>query len=50
MTRAPSGIYKITGPGGKVYIGQSKNIYERRKEHWAALEKGTHPNREMQRD
>ena len=30
MTRLPIGIYKITNlKNGKVYIGQSQNMYER---------------------
>jgi hypothetical protein len=27
------GIYKLTSPSGKCYIGQSKNIYQRYREH-----------------
>jgi predicted GIY-YIG superfamily endonuclease len=27
------GIYKITSPSGKVYIGQSWDIYDRWKKH-----------------
>ncbi len=46
-----SGIYKITNLyNGKVYIGQSQNIYERRKEHFSALYRGYHPNALMQED
>ncbi len=51
MTLAPSGIYKITNlTNGKVYIGQSKNVYLRRTEHWTALRRNAHPNKEMQKD
>lgn len=28
-----SGIYKLTSPSGKCYIGQSKNIYQRFRDH-----------------
>ena len=30
---AQSGIYKITSPSGKIYIGQSSNIERRMIEH-----------------
>lgn len=51
MTRPLSGIYKITNQlNGKIYIGQSKNVYERKLEHFAALRRGYHPNKEMQKD
>ncbi len=51
MTRPVSGIYKITNEiNGKIYIGQSKNVYERRAEHFVALRRNRHPNKEMQND
>ena len=51
MTLQPSGIYKITNlSNGKVYIGQSQNIYMRRKQHWNALKSGKHKNKDMQKD
>lgn len=51
MTRPVSGIYKITNQvNGKIYIGQSQNVYERRMEHFVALRRGNHPNKDMQRD
>lgn len=51
MTRPPIGIYKITNnKNGKVYIGQSQNMYERWKQHRTALKNGNHPNKEMQKD
>lgn len=51
MTRPLSGIYKITNQlNGKCYIGQSKNVYERKAEHFTALRRNRHPNREMQKD
>lgn len=51
MTKPPSGIYKITNlKNGKVYIGQSENIFMRRKQHFGALRKGSHTNKQMQED
>ena len=51
MTLPASGIYKITNnANGKVYIGQSQNIYARRKQHLTELARGKHPNRDMQAD
>jgi hypothetical protein len=51
MTKLPSGIYKITNlKNGKVYIGQSENIFMRRKQHFGALRKGSHTNKQMQED
>lgn len=51
MTLPASGIYKITNnANGKVYIGQSQNIYARRKQHLTELAHGKHPNRDMQAD
>ena len=51
MTLPQSGIYKITNlRGGKVYVGQSQNVWQRRKQHWTALKGGHHDNREMQAD
>ena len=49
MTLPPSGIYKITNnKNGKVYIGQSQNIYARKKQHFVALQNGNHENKGMQ--
>lgn len=51
MTKLPSGIYKITNlKNGKVYIGQSENIFVRRGQHFAALRSGHHSNNDMQKD
>jgi len=51
MTRSLAGIYKITNQlTGKVYVGQSKNVYRREIEHFTALRCGKHPNKEMQKD
>ena len=51
MTLPPSGIYKITNlNNGKVYIGQSQNIYFRRKQHFTALRTRRHENTQMQKD
>jgi len=51
MTRPLSGIYKITNQlNGKCYVGQSKNVYEREVEHFTALRRKRHPNKQMQKD
>lgn len=51
MTRPLSGIYKITNnTNGKIYVGQSKNVYKREAEHFAALRRKRHPNKDMQKD
>jgi len=43
-----SGIYKITSPSGRVYIGSSRDIRARALRHRSYLTTGTHPNRKMQ--
>ena len=46
-----AGIYKITNlKNGKVYIGQSQNVFIRRKQHFSALNYGHHENSDMQQD
>lgn len=46
-----SGIYKITNSrNGKIYVGQSKNVWERRAQHFSALYRGKHENKSMQAD
>ena len=51
MTLSLAGIYKITNlKTGKTYVGQSKNVYHRKKEHFTALRKGCHENKLMQAD
>ena len=51
MTIPASGIYKITNIySGKVYVGQSKNIFKRRMQHFSELERGTHKNAALQAD
>ena len=51
MTRPLSGIYKITNnSNGKVYVGQSKNVFIREKEHFLALRHNKHPNEAMHND
>lgn len=51
MTRSLAGIYKITNNlTGKCYVGQSKNVFEREIEHFTALRRKRHPNKDMQRD
>lgn len=44
-----SGIYKIISPSGKFYIGSSKNIERRIKEHWYDCRKQQHKNQALQR-
>ena len=51
MTLSPSGIYSITNTkNGKVYIGQSENVYLRRAQHTHALKHHNHPNEHLQKD
>lgn len=51
MPLPPSGIYKITNlKNGKVYIGQSENIFIRKKQHFSALKHKTHNNKQMQKE
>lgn len=51
MPKPSSGIYKITNlKNGKIYVGQSQNIYRRREQHFVALRHGSHENHEMQKD
>lgn len=51
MSRLSSGIYKITNlKNGKIYIGQSQNIYKRREQHFVALRHRSHENHLMQSD
>lgn len=46
-----SGIYIIINRfNNKVYIGQSVHVATRIKQHFTALRKGRHSNKEMQRD
>lgn len=45
-----SGVYTITHvKSGKVYLGSSKNIRGRWRDHQSSLEKGSHRNRYLQR-
>lgn len=48
IDRQISGIYKIDFPNGKVYIGQSQNIYKRVLEHNQRAKKGSHGDRKIQ--
>lgn len=43
-----SGIYKITGPNGRCYIGQSADIANRWRYHKYHLRKGIHGNGKLQ--
>lgn len=44
-----SGIYKITSPSGKFYIGSSRNVEKRWREHRKDLRNGKHHNIALQR-
>ena len=45
------GIYMIINrTNGKVYIGQSRRMFFRKREHFDALKKHKHPNKDMQKD
>lgn len=44
-----SGIYKITSPSNKIYIGSSKDISQRISQHKQHLNKHSHPNQKLQR-
>lgn len=48
QNRIISGIYKIDFPNGKIYIGQSQNIYKRILEHNQRGRKGTHDTKKIQ--
>lgn len=43
------GIYAfVNRRNGKMYVGQSDNVYRRRKQHLSALRSGKHPNNLLQ--
>lgn len=44
-----SGIYLITSPNGKRYIGSAANLSVRRSVHWHQLSRGVHHNAHLQR-
>lgn len=45
MRKNFSGIYLITDTAnGHKYVGQSGNVYRRRKQHFSALKAGKHEN------
>ena len=45
-----SGIYALhNNKSGKVYIGQTKDLSRREKDHFRELRKGTHHNKYLQR-
>jgi group I intron endonuclease len=44
-----SGIYKIESPSGNFYVGSSKNIEKRWREHTRDLNRGRHHNTALQR-
>lgn len=43
------GVYRLNLPGGRFYLGSSKKIESRYKEHVASLIKGEHFNKHLQR-
>jgi group I intron endonuclease len=42
------GVYSITAPSGNQYIGSSKNVYIRWRDHRRELSRGTHKNKALQ--
>lgn len=49
MARPKCGIYTITGPNGRVYVGQTKDLWSRWNDHVKALHFGEHTNTHLQR-
>lgn len=47
-TNLTCGIYSITSPSGKFYIGSTANFRDRWRRHRINLEKGIHPNKILQ--
>ena len=46
-----AGIYCIKNTiNGRCYVGQSSDLYRRRKQHFEALKHGEHRNKPMQMD
>ncbi|MEP5152314.1 GIY-YIG nuclease family protein [Planktotalea sp.] len=43
------GIYKITGPKGRLYVGQTKDLWSRRNDHVEALYMREHTNPHLQK-
>ena len=51
ISETKGGVYKITcTPLNKVYIGRSKNINQRKAEHFSDLRNNVHKCKEMQND
>ena len=51
ISEIKGGVYKITcTPLNKVYIGRSKNINQRKAEHFSDLRNNVHKCKEMQKD
>lgn len=51
ISETKGGVYKITcTPVNKVYIGRSKNINQRKAEHFSDLRNNVHKCKEMQKD
>jgi group I intron endonuclease len=44
-----TGIYLITSPSGKRYVGSAVNLRQRRATHWHHLRRNNHHNRHLQR-
>lgn len=44
-----TGVYRITTPSGRVYVGSSKDVRKRANKHASELRKGIHPNAKLQR-
>jgi len=48
---ARSGIYKITNEvNGKIYVGQSQNVFKRKMQHFSELRANAHENHCLQSD
>ncbi len=48
MAKKKCGIYKITGPNGRVYVGQTKDLWSRWNDHVEALNADKHTNPHLQ--
>jgi group I intron endonuclease len=48
MNKKKCGIYKITGPGDRVYVGQTKDLWSRWNDHVSDLQEGKHTNPHLQ--
>ena len=48
MAKKKCGICKITGPDGRVYVGQTLDLWKRWNDHAKALHDGEHTNPHLQ--